>query len=79
MSPDEHVVALNQPMFGNLNAVSSYCGKTITISAGGKSTTARITDACPESAQTCHYGSLDMSKGLFQYFNDLGVGTFPIT
>ncbi|PWN93603.1 hypothetical protein FA10DRAFT_264235 [Acaromyces ingoldii] len=82
LSPDEHVVALNQPQFGDLNQQSSWCGKTITISNGIKQTTARVMDACPTSYGPdgqCSHGGLDMSTSLFQFFNPLGVGVFPIT
>ncbi|KAG8819613.1 hypothetical protein FRC19_009668, partial [Serendipita sp. 401] len=71
-SPGDYVVALNQPQ---MDAQSVRCGDTITISANGRTATAVVWDECPP----CAWGSLDLSAGLFQYFNDLGVGVFPIT
>ncbi|CDW94638.1 hypothetical protein [Sporisorium scitamineum] len=79
LNPNDHVVALNQPMYGDLNQQSSWCGKTIVISNGIKTATARIEDACPTGGGNCFYGSLDMSVGLFTEFTGLGTGVFPIT
>jgi len=62
-------VALNQAQFGN-SYPSPECGKTITISVGGKTAQAVIQDSCPG----CPYGGLDLSPGLFQHFADLGAG-----
>lgn len=78
LNANDFTVALNEVQYGNLNSVSSYCDKTITISNGVKSTQAKITDACPTGEQ-CHYGALDMSKSLFEFFNPTSVGVFPIT
>ncbi|EPQ32306.1 uncharacterized protein PFL1_00502 [Pseudozyma flocculosa PF-1] len=79
LKESDFVVAINQPQYGSLNQKSSWCGKTITISANGKSTQARVADACPTGGGNCGFGSLDMSKSLFQFFNPLGVGKFSIT
>lgn len=73
-----HIVALNEPMYGDLNSRSKWCGKHIMIANGLKTVRAVIMDACPETSQ-CHHGSLDMSMSLFQEFNDLTLGVFPIT
>jgi hypothetical protein len=54
------------------------CHKTINIRANGKSTQARVMDECPEGGGNCHYGDLDLSPSLFQFFNSLDVGKFPI-
>jgi hypothetical protein len=78
LNSDEFTVALNEVQYGNLNARSSYCGKTITISNGVKTTQAKITDACPTGVQ-CHFGALDMSTSLFQFFEPMSVGVFDIT
>lgn len=72
--PGDFIVALNTPQYGG-GSPGPECFKTITINAGGKSAQATITDECP----SCAYGSLDFSEGLFQHFNDLSVGEFPIT
>jgi hypothetical protein len=78
LDPNDYVVALNEGQYGSLNAQSSHCGKTITISNGVKTAKARIMDACPKGIQ-CHWGALDMSQSLFTFFNPLGVGVFNIT
>lgn len=75
---DMHIVALNEPMYGNLDSRSSWCGKHIMIANGLKTARAVIMDACPETQQ-CHYGALDMSMSLFQVFHDLNLGVFDIT
>lgn len=72
-----HIVALNEPMYGDLNSVSDWCGRHIMIANGLKTARAVIMDACPETKQ-CHYGALDMSMSLFQEFHDLTLGVFPI-
>lgn len=77
LDADDFFVALNQGQYGSLNAQSSYCGKTITITNGKKTAQAKILDACPKGVQ-CHWGALDMSRSLFSYFNDFGVGVFDI-
>lgn len=56
-------VALNSAQFGG-GYPSPECGKTITISMGGKTAQAVIQDACP----SCPYGGLDLSPSLFQHF-----------
>jgi len=69
-SPGDFVVALDQPLYDG----GSHCGETINICAGDKCTDATIVDLCPECAE----GSLDMSKGLFQFFRPLGAGVFQM-
>ncbi|KAL9932952.1 hypothetical protein V8E36_008207 [Tilletia maclaganii] len=75
----DHVVALNQDQYGNLDSRSPYCGHKIRITANGKSALATIVDACPKSPKNCHWGALDMSKGLFSHFADLSVGELDIS
>ncbi|KAE8219612.1 hypothetical protein CF319_g6721 [Tilletia indica] len=74
----DFVVALNQPQYGNLDARSPYCNRYIEITANGKTATAKVVDACPESSGACHFGSLDMSIGLFQFFDSLDKGVIDI-
>ncbi|KAK4705303.1 chorismate synthase, partial [Phenoliferia sp. Uapishka_3] len=74
-SDSDFIVALNSAQYGDSGAISSYCFKEITISYGGKSTTAQITDECPG----CPYGGLDMSPSLFQYFASESVGVIYVT
>ena len=72
------------------------CGKTVTVTANGKTTQATIKDLvsvlctwisfrptlyllqCPEGGGNCHWGDMDMSPGLFTFFNPLTVGKFEI-
>lgn len=78
LTPGDYTVALNQVQYGNLGVKSSFCGKTITITDGKKTTQAKVVDACPTGVQ-CHFGALDMSTSLFTFFNDKSVGVFDIT
>ncbi|KZT03484.1 uncharacterized protein LAESUDRAFT_659606 [Laetiporus sulphureus 93-53] len=64
--PTDSIVALDSALYNG----GSECGKSITISLNGKTTTATIMDECPG----CPEGGLDFSEGLFEYFSDLGVG-----
>lgn len=57
------IVAQNSAQFGS-SYPSPNCGKSITISYGGVTAVATIQDECP----SCGYGSLDMSRGLFDHF-----------
>ncbi|PPQ68033.1 hypothetical protein CVT25_014494 [Psilocybe cyanescens] len=47
----------------------AWCFKTITMTQGGKTTTATISDTCPG----CPYGGLDLTEGLFGFF----IGHWP--
>ncbi|KAH8999538.1 RlpA-like double-psi beta-barrel-protein domain-containing protein-containing protein [Lactarius akahatsu] len=65
--PSDFIVALNAAQYGG----GEYCGKTITMTYGGKSTQAVIVDRCPG----CPYGGLDLSQGLFSFFASTDLGT----
>ncbi|KAL5511508.1 hypothetical protein ACEPAH_4725 [Sanghuangporus vaninii] len=69
-SESDFIVALNTPQYGD-GYPGPECFKKITITYGGKTTTATIMDQCPG----CPYRGLDMSKGLFTFFasEDTGV------
>ncbi|GAW21018.1 hypothetical protein ANO14919_105310 [Xylariales sp. No.14919] len=68
-SDSEHVVAMSPSEFqGN-------CGKTITITKGGKTATAKVVDKCP----SCASGSIDVSSTVFQSLVDLAVGRTTVT
>ncbi|KAI8875560.1 hypothetical protein K501DRAFT_267791 [Backusella circina FSU 941] len=70
------IVALNAPQYGNLNQKSDWCGKTITITGPAGTTTATITDACPE----CGHGSLDLTPAVFaKVVGDEAIGVGEIT
>jgi len=70
----DFTVAVNSGQYNG-----DMCHKLINIRAFGKSTQARVMDQCPEGGGNCHWGDLDMSPSLFQFFaGDLGVGKFPM-
>ncbi|KAI1325141.1 RlpA-like double-psi beta-barrel-protein domain-containing protein-containing protein [Xylariaceae sp. FL0255] len=64
-SDSDHVVALSSADYD-----ASYCGKTITITKGGKTATASVEDKCPG----CASGSIDVSSTVFEQIADLSVG-----
>ncbi|KAH9041847.1 RlpA-like double-psi beta-barrel-protein domain-containing protein-containing protein [Lactarius hengduanensis] len=65
--PSDFIVALNAPQYDG----GDYCGMTITMTYGGKSTQAVIMDRCAG----CPYGALDLSQGLFSFFASTDLGT----
>ncbi|KAF9009390.1 RlpA-like double-psi beta-barrel-protein domain-containing protein-containing protein [Cyathus striatus] len=65
----DFIVALNTDQYGS-GYPGPNCFKTITMSYGGKTTTATIMDQCPG----CPYGGLDLSRGLFKFFAAESVG-----
>ncbi|KAF9075235.1 RlpA-like double-psi beta-barrel-protein domain-containing protein-containing protein, partial [Rhodocollybia butyracea] len=74
VNPDSAlIVALQTTRYDN----GANCGKTVSITAQGKTIQATVADECP----TCdNENCLDMSLGLFQEFeSDLNVGQFDIT
>ncbi|KAK4683399.1 hypothetical protein P7C73_g6874, partial [Tremellales sp. Uapishka_1] len=71
----DFIVAQNTAQFASSQYPAPNCGKSITISYNGKTATATIEDECP----TCDYGSLDMSRGLFDHFASEDLGEFQMT
>lgn len=72
----ENIVAISSDLMGTQSNGNPMCGKTITIFANGKSTTATVRDKCPG----CKYGSIDVSEKVFlALFGDLGVGRGSVT
>jgi len=67
---DAFVVAMNADQFGSTPGSSPFCNQMITISFGGKSTSAQVVDKCPG----CPYRGLDLTEGLFKFFAPLGAG-----
>ncbi|WWD15879.1 hypothetical protein CI109_100303 [Kwoniella shandongensis] len=67
----DYIVAQNSAQYGG-GYPGPNCGKSITISYGGKTAVATIQDECP----TCPYGGLDMSRSLFNHFASEDVGQF---
>ncbi|KAG7099254.1 hypothetical protein E1B28_001117 [Marasmius oreades] len=57
---DDRIVALNEHQWDG----GAHCGQKITIEIGGKTAEATITDLCP--FDSCPYGALDFSSGLFK-------------
>jgi len=78
-SPAMPVVAVSAELFDQWPGYTDWnpnnnpiCGKHLDITWGGKTLTVEVTDRCPE----CSVRSLDLSKGAFKHFADLGVGLF---
>ncbi|WWC90103.1 uncharacterized protein L201_005036 [Kwoniella dendrophila CBS 6074] len=72
--PNDFIVAQNSAQYGG-GYPGPNCGRSISISYGGKTVIATIADECP----TCPYGGLDMSRGLFTQFASEGAGVFYMT
>lgn len=67
----QNLVAINWEQMGTQSNGNPMCGKTITISAGGKSTTALVVDKC----MGCASGAIDVSEKVFtELFGGLGLG-----
>lgn len=67
----ENIVAMSAEQMGSQSNGNPNCGRSITIRANGKTTTAVVRDKCPG----CRFGSIDASEKLFlELFDDLGVG-----
>lgn len=60
----DFIVALNTPQYGG-GYPGPNCGRSITISYGGKTAQATIMDQCP----SCGFGDLDLSRSLFNHFS----------
>lgn len=70
-SDSDFIAALDSRTYGDTGSQSSYCGKTIRISAGGKSVDVVVADACP----TCsNPSSVDLSEAAFQALAPLDTG-----
>ncbi|KAG9072663.1 hypothetical protein KI688_000435 [Linnemannia hyalina] len=67
------IVAMNEAQMGG----TSMCGKSVRVTSGGKTVTARVTDTCP--SQYCNSGSLDLSQAVFSQLAPLSTGVIPIT
>jgi hypothetical protein len=75
--------------FGSTPGGSPFCGKSITITCNGKSTSATIVDkvnflchpiyqllalSLPSQCPGCPPGGLDLTQGLFEFFASVGTG-----
>jgi hypothetical protein len=66
-----NIVAIASDVMGAASNGNPMCGKTITVSANGKTATALVHDKCPG----CNGHSIDASEALFiEIFGDTGVG-----
>jgi len=66
----EKVVALPHALMGSQSNGNPFCGKTITINANGKSTTAKVVDKC----MGCEGFSIDLSEAAFTELDSESVG-----
>jgi len=66
----ERIVALPHGLMGTQSNGNPYCGKTITISYQGKTTTATVQDKC----MGCVGDSIDLSNAAFLDLAELAVG-----
>jgi len=74
LSDTDYTVAMNSFQYND-----GMCGKTISITANGKTTQARVMDLCPNGGGNCNWGDVDMSPALFSYFAPQGDGKIPIS
>ncbi|KAF9009389.1 RlpA-like double-psi beta-barrel-protein domain-containing protein-containing protein [Cyathus striatus] len=65
----DFTVALNSAQFGG-GYPGPHCFQTITMKYNGKTATATVMDECPG----CPYGGLDLTRGLFSYFDSQDRG-----
>lgn len=73
-SRGDFIVALNTHQYGS-GYPGPQCGKGINIHYKGKTAHAVIQDECPG----CPFGALDMSRGLFDFFEDESAGVFTMS
>ncbi|KAF8928466.1 hypothetical protein BGZ47_001635 [Haplosporangium gracile] len=69
---NDMIVAMNEAQMGG----TSQCGKSVKISYGGKTATAKVVDTCP--SRFCSSGSLDLSQAVFKKLASLDVGEINI-
>jgi expansin (peptidoglycan-binding protein) len=75
-SNSDLVVAIDPSHWTSANpSADPICGKTITISYGGKTATAVVEDKC----SSCAPGAIDVSPAVFQKFGALSVGAIEVT
>ncbi|KAK3833990.1 MAG: RlpA-like double-psi beta-barrel-protein domain-containing protein-containing protein, partial [Linnemannia gamsii] len=69
---NDMIVAMNAAQMGG----TSQCGKSVKVSYGGKTVTAKVVDTCP--SQYCTSGALDLSQAVFKKLAPLDVGVINI-
>jgi len=52
-----------------------YCGKSVQVTYGGKTVTAKVVDSCP----SCGPGDLDMSPATFKALAPLSIGAVSVS
>lgn len=71
----ENIVALSHLLMGTVSNGNPMCGKTITIKANGKTTTAVVKDKC----MGCKVNDIDVSKKCFKEISgDLDAGRIEV-
>ncbi|TDL15732.1 plant expansin [Rickenella mellea] len=73
-SDSDHIVAVSTQLRQFLGGNGNTCGRRITASSGGRSTTVTVTDVCPG----CGLTDLDFSPAAFQDLAPLSVGRINI-
>ncbi|KAG9049681.1 hypothetical protein FS837_009445 [Tulasnella sp. UAMH 9824] len=76
--PDSALIgAMNFQLYGNVDKVSSVCGKKVLITnkKNGKQVTITLEDACPSCKGK---GDIDLSTGAFKKLDSLGTGLIDI-
>jgi len=66
----EKVIALPHGLMGTQSNGNPYCGKTVTITHNGKSTTATVADKC----MGCTGNSIDLSNAAFLELDSFDIG-----
>ncbi|KAG4427411.1 hypothetical protein IFR05_017106 [Cadophora sp. M221] len=66
----EKVIALPVGLMGAQSNGNPYCGKTVTIKKGSKTTTATVVDKC----MGCEGNSIDLSNAAFLELAELSIG-----
>ncbi|KAJ3349354.1 hypothetical protein GGF32_005652 [Allomyces javanicus] len=74
-SDADPIVALAAGLFGSKPGSSPFCGKCLSVTAGGKTLVLKVADKCPG----CKGGSLDMTRAFFEKFYPLDKGRGPIS
>lgn len=70
----ENIVALSHLMMGEQSNGNPYCGRSITVSYGGKTAQAIVRDKC----MGCAYNNIDGTEKLFTEFQPLTKGRFEV-
>ncbi|KAF9579384.1 hypothetical protein BGW38_004382 [Lunasporangiospora selenospora] len=69
---NDMIVAMNEAKMGG----RAMCGRYVSITYGGKTVRARVTDTCP--SQYCSSTALDMSQAVFKQLAPLDKGVIQV-